>query len=216
MVILRNWPDNNKINFRGEYYLADYMQKLGNFNVGYTETVFGLEGYYDMYSLSANMLQSNDSQIAKLVSKRREGILHNATSKKRTYELIFTPQNGFLNNNLPLLTNCELKLSFDRCNAELGLLEIGTVTNSAASSSLVISDAYVMAKYVSSERMRRYFDQIERGPISYHFDDIEVLVKALPQDETIIRLDNIRGGSLTFHNLYSLFVSKLLAITIFP
>ena len=108
-----------------------------------------------MYCINATLLKSEDASITKIITKRREGIPHYPTSKKRTYELIFTPQNGFLNNNLPLLTNCELKLSFDRCNAELGLLETGTVTNSAASNSLVITDAYVMAKYVSSESFDR-------------------------------------------------------------
>ena len=125
--------------------------------------------------------------------QRRKHVKHDVGNKKRIYELIFVPNNGFLNSNLPLLTDCELKLSFDRAKAKVSLIEIGTVTKE--SEFLEIKNCYLTSEYISSEFLRNYFAQIERNPISYTYDECEILVKSLPLNETTIRVANIRGGN---------------------
>jgi len=52
-----------------------------------------------------------NTKLKMIEGRKQQGIL---TGKMRTYEFIFIPCAGFLNSNMPLLNNTELKLSFDR------------------------------------------------------------------------------------------------------
>ena len=101
---------------------------------------------------------------------------------------------GFLGNNDPLPKNCEVKLSFDRTNPGTVL-----VADSAKEVSLDIQNCYAVTEYVSSQDLRSYFDGIENQPIRYNFEDCEVYCKSVPQGETNIRFDNLRGGNVPSH-----------------
>ena len=108
---------------------------------------------------------------------------------------MFIPNSGFLNSNLPLLTNCELKLSFDRLNAETSLMTFDEVKNPCTGSPLVIKDCVAITEYISSDKLEKYFMKIDTSPIIYHYQECEVILKNLPIEETSIRIDNIRGGN---------------------
>ena len=167
------------------------MQKIGNFNCNTIETMFQLEGYQDMYNIDADQLTKFSTITAK---RKNQGVLEGG---KRTYDFIFVPNSGFLNSNLPLLNDCELKLSFDRVNAEISLLKpISTVvTDDLKGSPIKIKDCYAITEYISSEYYRNFFSRIDTQPIQYKFDECDITLKALPLNVTEIRLDNIRGGN---------------------
>lgn len=177
---------------RGEYFLIDYLEKVGNFNSSYVDSIFAVEGYYDLYNFSKEELSG---AVGASTNSRRKthGRLDDKT---RTYDFIFIPNNGFLNSNLPLMTDCELKLSFDRVNAEVALVENGgSVTTDSSGSPLVLKDVIAIAEYTTSDELQTYFMKIDHNPIPYYYQECDVTLKSLPQDETIIRLDNIKGGN---------------------
>ena len=106
------------------------------------------------------------------------------------------PNVGFLTNPDPLMKNCELKLSFDRADPQCAMIELETGTQLG---DLEISNCYAVTEYVSSPELRSYFDRIENIPIKYDYEDIEVLIKSIPQGDTNIRFDNLRGGKIPTH-----------------
>jgi len=175
---------------RCEYFLIDYLEKIGNFNSSYIDTTFAVEGYHDLYNFSASELKTQSSILAK---RKLQG---KSNGDNRIYEFVFIPNSGFLNSNLPLMTNCELKLSFDRANAEVAMLEHGAIIKTGCSGSpLVIKDCVAIAEYVTSEALEKYFMNIDYNPIPYYYQDCDITLKNLPLEETNIRLDNIKGGS---------------------
>ena len=151
--------------------------------------MLSIEGYHDLYNFSAAELQHQTSTVARRETQSR------VKKDNRVYDFIFVPNSGFLNSNLPLLKNCELKLSFDRLNAETSLMKVGTVTTSCTGSPLVIKDCVAITEYVSSEKLDKYFMSIETSPITYLYQDCEVILKNLPLEETSLRIDNIKGGN---------------------
>ena len=166
------------------------MEKIGNFNVGYIDSVLSVEGYHDLFNFSAAELAHQSSVVS-----RRE-IASRLNKNMRTYDFVFIPNSGFLNSNLPLMKNCELKLSFDRLNSELSLLKTGEVTNNCMGTPLAIKDCVAITEYITSEYLENYFMSIDTDPIPYYYQDCEIIVKNLPLEETSIRVDNIRGGNL--------------------
>ena len=172
--------------FSGEYYLADYMQKVGNFSVGSIATMFQPEGYHDVWNGDDKFLSNN----APITSLRHIGASKNGSLYR--YEFEFSPTNGFLASPDLLMTNCELKLSFDRASVKHSLIrldETGTLTD------IEIKDCYALTEYISSSNIQNFFDKIQNEPIVYEYEDTEVVIKTLPTDDTTIRIDNIRGGN---------------------
>jgi len=157
--------------------------------------MFWTEGYFDHYNFSA--VAKNDYAI--LAAHRREGFT--LSNGKYLYEFIMLPNAGFLNNNQPLAPGCELKLTFDRIEADCSLCKIGD-KNPLAGSVIEIKHAFAQATYVSSSFLRNYFDQIEDHPIEYHYEDCSVVVRNLPINEQTIRLDNLCGGEILQKNLF--------------
>ena len=166
------------------------MEKIGNFNAGYIDTIFAGEGYHDLYNFSASEVKAQASLLAK---RKLQG---KANGTNRVYDFIFIPNSGFLNSNLPLMSNCELKLSFDRIDANVAMLEYGSdIKTDCSGSPLAIRDCVAIAEYISSDELQRYFMQIDHHPIPYYYEDCDVTLKNLPLSETNIRLDNIKGGN---------------------
>ena len=106
------------------------------------------------------------------------------------------PNVGFLTNPDPLMKNCELKLSFDRADPKCAMMELEAGTPLG---DLEISNCYAVTEYISSPELRSYFDRIENVPIQYNYEDVEVLIKSIPQGDTNIRFDNLRGGNIPSH-----------------
>jgi len=179
--------------FRGEYFLIDYMQKIGNFNTSYIDSAFAIEGYSDVYNFNSTELKSQTTVVPR---RKLPGKL-DSSSGKRIYEFIFIPNDGFLNSNLPLMKNCDLKLSFDRINAEVSMIKTKDATPSTdcVGSPLVIKDCIAITEYITSETIEQYFMKIDYDPIPYYYEECDITLKNLPLEETNIRLDNIRGGN---------------------
>ena len=125
----------------------------------------------------------------------------------RLYEFVFIPNSGFLNSNLPLMNNCELKLSFDRLISNVGLLTTQdldsgdldnprTIVHNYNDYPLKIENCYAVAEYISSEELNNYFARVEYDPIPYHYEDCELTLKNLTTGLTNIRIDNIKGGEI--------------------
>ena len=166
------------------------MQKIGNFNAAYIDSVFAIEGYNDLYNFSTDEIKTKASTLAK---RRIVGVTNGSN---RIYDFVFIPNCGFLNSNLPLINNCELKLSFDRLNMEVAMITAGdvSVSEDQTGAPLAITNCEAITEYIMSDDLEKYFMSIDNGPIPYYYQDCDITIKSLPKDETSIRLDNIKGG----------------------
>ena len=174
--------------------MNDYLQKYGNFSRSYIETVFPLEGYYDQYNINSMGLRSSTG--VDIVKNRQLNCRHDEKRKVRSYQVILTPNNGFLNSNLPLLPNTELRLAFDRAPAETSLLKLQKDGVDLSKVVLELKNVVATTEYVSSPHLRNYFDKLTQRPIDYIYEEAEVNIKALPQNEVNIHIDNVRGGNI--------------------
>ena len=175
--------------FRFEYFLSDYIFKIANFDEDYLGSAFNNEGYYDMYNYGKTVLKPATAEAVR--TRRRADIRKEGTSY--VYEFCITPTIGFLSSPLPLYKDCEIKLSFDRAKAATSVVEV--VDGGVLPDYFTIKNVFAETEYVSSPALRSYFEKIDRAPLVYKFEEIEIIVKSLPNDETNIRLDNIYGGN---------------------
>ena len=60
---------------------------------------------------------------------------------------------------------------------------------------LELKDVYAQVEYISSPALRNYHDRIQSTPLEFSYDDTTVMCKLLPQGETCIRIENLRGGN---------------------
>ena len=165
--------------------------KRGNFNQGYIESDYTVEGYYDAYNYDAAALLKNNSFQA-----NRRALYHKTVEGGKTkyrYDFVLTPNLGFLADSMPLLNNCELKLSFDRAPGSTSLLRVKGTDDAPY---LEIKDCHAVTEWVSSPEIVEVFEDIEHNPIIYKYDEVEVLCKPLPMHERVIRLDNIKRGNI--------------------
>ena len=164
------------------------------------ESAYNAEGHFDQYNFTKEDLSDQSFQDSDVFYKRLSGAHFEPYPKDTSgsgtyrYEFALTPNYGFLANPEPLLNNCQLKISFDRSNWATAISELGPVTNKCTF--LEIEDCHAIAEYVSSPRIRNYFEAIDMGPILYHYEDCDVLVKSIPKNETEIRFDGLRGGNV--------------------
>ena len=177
-------------NFRGEFFLADYIYKVGNFNTSMLITALSHEGYFDYFN--SDKKEISKQQSANIINRRKFGSHPSGTIRR--FEFIFCPMIGFLASPDLLMKDCELKISFDRANAANAILEYDTVTN--ACTGIEIKDCYAVTEYVSSPSLRNHFEQIDTSPLVYEYDDCEILMKSIPLHDTDIRFDTIRGGNI--------------------
>jgi hypothetical protein len=177
--------------FRGEFYLTDWLTKIGNYNIDYMYSYFRTEGYFDKYN---NWTDLSDANKKKIVEYRRQGI--EEKDGKHIYEMILIPNDPFLNENKNLPPGVELQLSFDRLNAEFSVLKINESDEETLKGKvLTLKNVFAQVEYVSSPVLRNFSDQINNKPIAYVYDECTVLYKSLPLGEQQIRIDNIRGGN---------------------
>ena len=95
------------------------------------------------------------------------------SSGKCRWEFAFTPSIGFLGNPDELLTDCELKLSFDRADPYTSLFRMAEGEEYEKAIDLI--DVYAITEYVSSPDLREKFSSLDIQPFSYQFDDCDVL-----------------------------------------
>lgn len=141
------------------------------------------------------------NEKSKAIRDRRvENAFHDETNNKYIFDFCIIPNTGFLGNADLLVKDAELKLCFDRSKSEqLIVCEDATWTALNNSLKVDIKNCYAVSEYVSSPSLRSYFDSIDYSPIRYEYEDCEVFVKSIPQAETNVRLDNIRGGNTPSH-----------------
>ena len=91
------------------------------------------------------------------------------------YDLIFKPASGFLNCNKPLAPNTEMTLSFDRSDSALALIsKTAAAENPLKSQPLELTNVSLRARYVSSKRLRKYYQSINTREISYFYDELRL------------------------------------------
>ena len=168
------------------------MTKIGNFDFEAMHSSFMSEGYfYDNYFNDGDDM-ATENGINLKYAKARVDCSTKVDSKQR-YEFAFIPNNGFLTSPELLMKDCELKLSFDRTNSKIPLCKI---YENEPPATIDILDCYAITEYISSPGIRSFFDGINTQPITYEYEDMEVIIKALPKDTTNVQIDNIRGGNV--------------------
>ena len=113
------------------------------------------------------------------------------------YQFVIIPNHGFLNTSKPLPPKMELKLTFERANAENAIIKIDE-DDSLYGTKLKLENVYLQASYISSPYLRSYFSRIEQSPIRYKYEDCSVICRNIPAGQQMIRIENIYGGELKF------------------
>ena len=67
------------------------------------------------------------------------------------------PSTGFLQSNVPLLPDAELKLSFDRTPMDMSFIKIKEPMTSV--DYLELKDCYLLAEYISSPSLKTCFNK---------------------------------------------------------
>ena len=164
---------------------------MGNFDGSMIDTGFYCEGYIDNYNCDASEFSNEGG--SQVMANRKWG--HNKENNMIKYEFAIIPSHGFLASPDLLIRNCEIKLSFDRAVPELAILEAGSVTT-AVSKTLNIENCYAMVEYVSSPDYRTLYDGIDQLPFIYEYDDVDITIKNIPENQLDVRFDNLRGGQV--------------------
>ena len=126
-----------------------------------------VEGYYDNYNFGSDKL----IKLADYIENRKNCSVKN--NGKCRWEFAFTPNAGFLGNIDELISNCELKISFDRAAPYSALLRLDGEFE--YSEPLDLIDVYATTEYVSSPQLTEKFSMLEYRPFTYDFDDCDVL-----------------------------------------
>ena len=164
---------------------------VGNFSPDYIGTGFYSAGYFDRWNLDTDDLSVSMAEA----EKSRESLSSTSTQTHQTYNFIFRPACGILNSTKPLAPKSELNLSFDRCTADMSLIDKADNGVDLSGKVLQIKNVVLTAKYYSSPFLRNYFSTIVTKDICYNYDEMSVYLKSLPKGDTTIRLANIIGGN---------------------
>ncbi len=166
---------------------------MGNFSPDYIGTGFYTAGYFDCWNLDTeDLLEKEALDKAK---KSRDTLSSSSSLTHNTYNFIFRPACGILNSTKPLTPKSELIISFDRCIADMALVNTADEDETFAGKVLQIKNATLTATYYSSPFLRNYFSTISTRDICYNYDEMSVFLKNLPKGDTTIRLSNIIGGN---------------------
>ena len=147
--------------------------------------------------MDAGLLLSEKGES--IVEKRQDKGFHDTGAKKHIYQFCIIPNTGFLGNPDLLLKDVELKLCFDRADPRQAILAADDQWANNPNFKLEIKDCFALTEYVSSPDLRSYFDSIDYAPLKYDYEDCEVIVKSIPQGDTVVRFDNLRGGNTPTH-----------------
>ncbi len=167
---------------------------MGNFAPDYIQTGFHSAGYFDSWSVGTAILTEDAKNLTE-VETTRQTLSASESLTHDTYTFMFRPATGILNSTKPLLPKTELILSFDRCDADLALVNKTTDNDTMTGKVLQLKNVFLTAKYSSSPFLRNYFSSISTKDVCYNYDEISVYHKNLPQGDSTIRLANIIGGN---------------------
>ena len=187
------------------------LSKISNYNAKCVGSQLGiLEGYgSELHSADREWVTylKNNADID-VFDQRAEFL--DETNGTATKTFLLSLEGGILNCNQPLLNNTEMKLSFDRALASIGLIysEYGTdvVQPTSMDGKMIdLIDPYLEAEYISSPYLRNFYAQIEDRPISLKYDDVNIYMRTINKDQSMIRVNNIMGG-LTPDYLFAGFI----------
>ena len=191
---------------RGQFYLTEVLSKISNYNSSFVSSALAYtEGYGAiLHSADRSFIEELKTDILKkdIISEYRTS---KGFNKDGNYEFILDLEGGILNCNQPLMSNTEVKLSFDRCLAAIGLLyenwgedqngnDIVQPTD-LDNKVLDLTDPYMEVEYISSPYLRNFYAQIIERPMTMRYDDCDVYMKSLPEGQTSFRWTNIMGGN---------------------
>ena len=170
------------------------LSKITNYNRSYVLSALGMtEGYGLVHFNSSHRKHIGDT------FQRRDDMTDKTESGVSKKAFVLNLEGGILNCSQPLLNNTEVKLSFDRALASIALLytEYGTgVTQPTDLDGKVLDliDPYLEAEYVTSPYLRNFYSQIEEKPISLKYDDVNMYMRNINKDQSMIRVNNVMGG----------------------
>jgi len=186
--------------FRGQFYMYDILSKISNFNSNYVcSNLYSLEGYgLEPHSEDVRGIISDLASGERDILKDRE-IVSPGENVDKTISYVLSLEGGILNCNQPMLNNTEVKLSFDRALASIGLLfrlhgEATEQPTALDNKVLEIIDPYLEVEYISSPYLRNFYAQIEERPITMRYDDCNIYMKSISQGQSMIRVNNLMGG----------------------
>ena len=178
--------------------------KIGNYSSDNIETSLSTELWFDKYNFDQDGLKETKAKQLEIEAKRRNSYLsYNIDGKAyRRYDFSIIPDCGFLSSSDPLAKNVELKLSFDREEAKMSVLDYSSPDSedhAVLKTPWVIKDCHSVTEYISSPDLRDHFETIDHSPLIYNYDECEVILRSLDQGETSIRLEAIHGGNMPSH-----------------
>ena len=173
------------------------------------------ELWFDYYNLNVDDIKKDivRNAVAQMFRKDVFPTIEIDSKKYRRLDFSLIPDFGFLGSDEPLAKNVELKLSFDRELAIMSVLDYKSQANDDhkfLEKPFVIKDCYSVAEYVSSPDLRTHYDTIQHSPLIYNYDESEVIIRTLAQNETTLRLDGIHGGPLPSHLFAAVISSEAL------
>ena len=158
-------------------------------------SAYNIEGYFDSFNLTGAQLKLATRTLA----KRQQISSHDNTAGTRRFEFAFTPNFGFLASPEPLLKDCELKLSFDRSDWRTAITAFDTIPDDNICTGIDIKDCVAVVEYVDSPSIREHFSTIDTYPITYKYEECNIIIKSIPSETTDIRFDNLCGGPVPSH-----------------
>lgn len=138
------------------------------------ESIFITEGYFDIY----NLPDETDTNKVKLVTHRRLSATMNGNFW--SYDFIMIASDPFLNQNTPLPPGLELQLSFERLKADSSLIKISSEAEAHDGQILKLRNVFAEVEYISSPSLRAHMATIDTNPLSYSYDDMDVVYKTIP------------------------------------
>ena len=200
---------------RHEYFLNDYISKIGNYSVSQFKSSLGPELWLDGYYNGTEEMKAKTAEAA-MMEKSRRNCFPKITRDSKEYRRLdfsFIPDYGFLGSMEPMLKNVELKLCFDREPASLSIVDYDSAPgtdHSILDNPWTIKECHAVVEYVSSPDLRALYETIQSSPMVYNYDDSEVLIRSLPKGDTNIRIDAIHGGPIPSHLFAALIPSSYL------
>ena len=177
---------------RNEYFLTDYLVKIGNFDQFYIGSALNTELYFDDANMSYKDLAANKDNILQY-RRNSFGVVKN---DKILYDFSIIPLFGFLGSSTPLVKNVELKLSFDRAPGNVSIIKWDAAKAKSLEKPFAIDNCHAITEYISSPELRSYFDGIDNNPIVYQYEESEVIIRTLEKNDKNLRIDAIKGGNL--------------------
>jgi len=182
----------------GDYWLGDYIYKYGNYNKETINSLCQPEGYFDVWNVDKTVMKTVTDSNLGIGFDHRQLVTSTQSSDTIKYYFAFVPNFGFLRETQPLVNGCELKLKFDRAKAPISFVK-RVDTEEALPDYIPIVDCVAQTEWVSSPALRAHFAKIDNSPIVYRFDECQIYLKNISQDQKTVRINQIRSGNLPSH-----------------